>query len=206
MPIIRVSLLEGWSQAQKARIAHDMTQALVGVLGEVSRPFVYAIVEEMQAGAVAFAGNLITAEMNEEALALSRSQLATKVTPERVDAAYAALRSGDAEEVSRYWADDVLWSVPPGGPLAGTRSGLGEFTAYLRKRADPAGGTFHSEGRPALVTGDTTLQLRHDSWVRDDAVHAVDRVHLLHWREGRVVAGREAEFAPTPGGEGAQAD
>ncbi|MDJ0466570.1 tautomerase family protein [Streptomyces sp. H27-C3] len=199
MPIIRVSLLEGWTMEQKAQVTHELTEGLVSVLGEVSRPFIYVVVDEMQAGAVAFAGNVITDEMNQEALALSARQRTTVVNAQRTEQAYAALASGDAEEIAQYWAKDVTWSVPGAHPLAGTKRGLDELRAYEQQRAQLSGGTFSSERLQALIDGDTALVRSRDTAVRADRGArslAVDVLHTLTWCDGRVTAGSEAYAGP----------
>ncbi|MEU0688386.1 tautomerase family protein [Streptomyces uncialis] len=195
MPIIRVSLLEGWTMEQKAQVTHELTEGLAKVLGEVSRPFIYVVVDEMQAGAVSFAGTVITHEMNQEALALSARQHRTAVDTRRTEAAYGALAGQDAEEIARYWAPDVTWSVPGTSPLAGTRRGVAQLLALHHQRARLTGGTFTSERRPAFVDGTTALVRSHDSAVRADAYGhelAVDALHTLVWHDGRITAGSEA--------------
>ncbi|CAL9674958.1 nuclear transport factor 2 family protein [Streptomyces sp. enrichment culture] len=194
MPIIRVSLLEGWTMEQKAQVARELTEGLVSVLGEVSRPFIYVVVDEMQAGAVAFAGNVITDEMNQEALALSARQRRTVVDAQRTEEAYAALAGGDPEEIARYWADDVTWSVPGTHPLAGVRTGVAELRAYHQERDRITGGTFGSERGRALVDGETVVVRSRDTAIRadDGRTLAVEALHTLQWRDGRISAGSEA--------------
>lgn len=195
MPIIRVSLLEGWTMEQKAQVTHELTEGLVSVLGEVSRPFIYVVVDEMQAGAVAFAGKVITHEMNQEALALSARQRQTVVDARRTEQAYAALAGGDAGEIARYWTQDVTWSVPGSHRLAGTKHGLEELRAYHRERAELSGGTFRSERRRALIDGDTAVIRSRETAARVDGDGrdlSVDALHTLVWRDGRVTAGSEA--------------
>ena len=36
-----------------------------------------------------------------------------QITPELVQQAYDALASGDREKIRKYWADDMIWLVPP---------------------------------------------------------------------------------------------
>jgi 4-oxalocrotonate tautomerase family enzyme len=201
MPIIRVSLLEGWTMEQKAQVTHELTEGLVSVLGEVSRPFIYVVVDEMQAGAVAFAGNVITDEMNQEALALSARQRQTVVNAQRTEEAYAALAAGTTEEVARYWADDVTWSVPGAHPLAGTRHGVDELQAYHKERARLTGGTFSSERRRALIDGRTAVVRSRDTAVRaapDRRSLAVEALHSCGATGGSPPAARRTPAVTRP--------
>ncbi|GLV79358.1 tautomerase family protein [Streptomyces hygroscopicus] len=201
MPIIRVSLLEGWTMEQKAQVARELTESLVSVLGEVSRPYIYAVVDEMQAGAVAFGGNVITDEMNREALATSALQHQKAVNARRTEEAYAALASGDRQLIGRYWDDDVTWSVPGSHPLAGVKKGVSELLAFRAFQERLTGGTFRAErGRP-LVDGATVVVRLREAAVRGTGRSlAVDALHTLEWANGRIVSGGEA-FAGTAAAE-----
>lgn len=195
MPIIRVSLLEGWTMEQKAQVTHELTEGLVSVLGEVSRPFIYVVVDEMQAGAVSFAGNVVTHEMNQEALALSARQRRTVVNAQRTEDAYRALEDGDADEIARHWAEDVTWSVPGTHPLAGTRHGVEALIAYRTRRAELTGGTLAAQRHRALIDGRTAVVRSRETAVRDGAEQrslAVDVLHTLVWQDGRIIEGSEA--------------
>ncbi|MGW4984309.1 tautomerase family protein [Streptomyces mirabilis] len=193
MPIIRVSLLEGWTMEQKAQVTQEMTEALVSVLGEVSRPYIYVVVDEMQAGAVAFAGNVITDEMNREALATSARERQKAVNAQRAEEAYAALEGGDREVIAQYWAEDVTWSVAGSHPLAGVKKGVGELLAYRRARAELTGGTFRTERGRALVDGTTVVIRSREMAVRGPGrILEVDTLHTLVWSDGRIASGSEA--------------
>ncbi|WP_052457463.1 MULTISPECIES: tautomerase family protein [unclassified Streptomyces] len=193
MPIIRVSLLEGWTTEQKAEVARELTESLVSVLGEVSRPYIYAVVEEMQAGAVAFGGNVITHEMNLEALATSALQHQKVVNARRTEEAYDALASGNRQLIAGYWDDDVAWSVPGSHPLSGVKKGIGELLAFRVAQERLTGGTFRAERSHPLVDGTTVVVRLREAAVRENGHSlAVDALHTLEWADGRIVSGGEA--------------
>lgn len=151
MPIIKVNLIEGFATlAEKSQITMEMTEALVTVMGEVTRQFTYVSVEDMKPGAVSMGGQLVTEETMRGGLVLSEQELAVKLTASRVKAAYAALDSGDRTAIEQYWDKDLTWSVPGANPLAGTYEG-----------STPSSGTCRAAGTsPAARSG----RRRSRSW------------------------------------------
>ncbi|MCC9312448.1 nuclear transport factor 2 family protein [Kitasatospora sp. RB6PN24] len=203
MPIIRVSLMEGFATAaEKAQITTEMTEALVTVMGEVTRRLTYVTVEDLKLGATSIGGQLVTDEMMRGGIVSSEQELAVKVTVARVRAAYAALDGGDRAAVEQYWDQDVSWSVPGDNPLSGTYRGLDAFLGYVRDRQERTGGSFRSEEEQIMIDGQVSAYLCRNSAIRSESdgsrTLAADLVQLLHWKDGRVVSGREAFF-----GEGA---
>ena len=53
------------------------------------------------------------------------------VTPEHVSKAYAALASGDVDQIKEYWHEDMVWQVPGHNRLSGWYQGLDEFLAFM---------------------------------------------------------------------------
>ncbi|MFJ9521974.1 nuclear transport factor 2 family protein [Kitasatospora sp. NPDC101801] len=199
MPIIRVSLIEGFaSMAEKAQITIEMTDALVAVMGEVARPFVYVTVDDMKPGATSVGGNLLTEEMMRGGIVSSEQELAVKVTPRRVKDAYAALDSGDLATIVQYWDKDLTWSVPGSNALSGRYQGLEAFLKYVAARRELSGGSFRSEEEQIMIDGHLTAYLCRESAIRSDTecscALAADVVQLLHWENGKVVSGQEAFF------------
>ncbi|GGR95433.1 MULTISPECIES: nuclear transport factor 2 family protein [Streptomyces] len=194
MPIIRVSLMEGFaSRAEQAQIAYGMTEALVDVMGDLVRPYVYVTVDDLRAGATAVGGTMLTEVDVRDGIATSDRLLTDRPLPQQIEAAYAALGTGDEEAIAQYWARDLTWSVPSDSPLAGTYEGLDAFLGYLGKRPRP----FSGDARPALIRGSVSLQVRTETAAGDaepDREPALDVIHELTWRDGKVIAGREARF------------
>ncbi|MFD8013778.1 nuclear transport factor 2 family protein [Streptomyces sp. NPDC058955] len=203
MPIIRVSLIEGFaSAAQKAEITTGMTEALVDVMGEVARPFVYVTVDDMKHGATSVGGTILSEEMMRGGIVGTERERAVRLTEQRVADAYEALESGDAERIAEFWDPAVTWSVPGFHTLSGTHKGIEELLAHVARRRELTGGSFRSERERILVGRDTSTEVRRESAARDDESHralAADTVHVLTWEQGKVVAGREAYLGDPAG-------
>ncbi|MFG2823122.1 nuclear transport factor 2 family protein [Kitasatospora sp. NPDC048365] len=205
MPIIRVSLIEGFaSMAEKAQITTEMTDALVAVMGEVARPFIYVTVDDMKPGATSVGGTLLTEEMMRGGIVSSEQELAVKLTPKRVGDAYAALDSGDRAQIEQYWDKDLVWHVPGDNQLAGKYEGLEAFLGYAKSRQEITGGSFRSETEQIMIDGHVSAYLCRNSAHRTgedcSCSLAVDVVQLLHWKDGKVVTGHEAYFGDGPTG------
>ena len=126
-------------------------------------------------------------------------QVNTTITPEHVGAAYAALASGDRAQIEQYWAADMVWQVPGHNRLSGWYYGLDEFLAFMGEvgqlsehsfRMDPVAGQ-------VLVTGEYSADLTRNRGHRagePDKMMDIEVVHVLRWRDGKVVAGKGAIF------------
>ncbi|MFO1371482.1 MAG: hypothetical protein U1F42_03495 [Candidatus Competibacteraceae bacterium] len=53
------------------------------------------------------------------------------ITAEQVAAAYAALATGQREQIAQLWAEDLRWLVPGHNPLSGWKNNLDEFIAFM---------------------------------------------------------------------------
>lgn len=63
MPLINVKLLEGvLTPAQKRDVIHKLTDTMVSIEGENSRPVTWVVVEEVKSGEWGIAGNPLTTE------------------------------------------------------------------------------------------------------------------------------------------------
>jgi 4-oxalocrotonate tautomerase len=63
MPLINVKLLEGvLTPAQKTDVIRKLTDAMVSIEGENSRPVTWVVVEEVKSGEFGIAGNPLTIE------------------------------------------------------------------------------------------------------------------------------------------------
>jgi 4-oxalocrotonate tautomerase len=61
MPLIQVKVIEGvFTEAQKRRIVHDLTDAMVSIEGENMRPVTWVIVEEVKSGDWGVGGKALT--------------------------------------------------------------------------------------------------------------------------------------------------
>ena len=127
----------------------------------------------------------------------------TIVTPELVGRAYQALASGDMEQIKQYWADDINWLVPGNHALAGWYRGLDGFLGFMASVGRLSGNSFNMETVTILTNDEYSADVTHNLGYRANADRDsespydkldIDVIHLLRWRDGKVVEGRGAIF------------
>ena len=121
------------------------------------------------------------------------------VTPEHVLKAYGALASGDVDQIKQFWHEDMVWQVPGHNKLSGWYSGLGEFLAFMGEVGQMSDGSFVMEpiAGQVVVTGDYSADLTRNRGHRDDPPDKtmdIEVVHVLRWKDGKVIAGKGAIF------------
>jgi len=199
MPIIRVSILEGFaSLQQKGEIVQQLSDGLVSVFGEIVRPYIYTLVDEVQPGAWGVQGGvLMTEEMMRSGIGTSNQQRALRLTEERVRQAYEVLASGDRQRIEEYWDRDMTWLVPGHNQISGMKRGLDEFLSFMDKVGYLTDNSFQMSWEKVVIAGDTSADIRHNTGHRagdESRQLAIDVVHILRWREGKVIEGRGAIF------------
>ena len=120
----------------------------------------------------------------------------TELTSERVANAYEALASGDRDKIREFWADDMVWQVPGHNQLSGWYHDLDEFLGFMGQVGALSGNSFNMERISVLVTDDWSADITRNKGTRADSDKAMDIevVHVLRWRDGKVIAGRGAIF------------
>lgn len=208
MPVIRATFIKGFTdRALQEEISRALSDTLLGIMGEVSRPWIYSMVEEVNPGAWYFSsfGDVMP---DESTVASGRAQIeehrAKKLTESKVKAAYAALATGDSDEINRYWDEEMTWLVPGDNPISGLKTGRDDFLAFMAKVNELSDGSFNMESRgifiggdPKVIGGDTSIDLSYNTGHRagDESRRlGIDVAHVLRWRDGRVVEGRGAIF------------
>ena len=119
------------------------------------------------------------------------------VTKERVEAAYAALASGERAAIEEYWDQDMTWLAPGESQVAGTKKGLDEFLSFMQIVGELSGNSFVMEHYGILVSSDQTVDLSHNTGTRAGDPNrklSIDVAHVLRWRDGKVIEGRGAIF------------
>ncbi|MBV9490487.1 MAG: nuclear transport factor 2 family protein [Verrucomicrobia bacterium] len=119
------------------------------------------------------------------------------LTSELVTAAYDALASGSKKRCQQYWADDMVWLVPGHNQLSGIKNGLDEFLAFMQRVGQLSGNSFRMDPIALLITGDYSADITHNVGHRagdESRVLDINVIHLLRWRDGKVVEGRAAIF------------
>jgi uncharacterized protein len=136
-----------------------------------------------QMGAIPAQGNAIEAD----------------VTPEHVMEAYAALGSGDINQIQKYWAEEMVWQVPGHNELSGWYYSRDEFLAFMGKVGEMSDHSFHMDlvAGKVLVTGDYSVDLTRNRGYRKGQPKKtmdIEVAHVLRWRDGKVIAGKGAIF------------
>jgi ketosteroid isomerase-like protein len=118
------------------------------------------------------------------------------LTPDRVTSAYKALATGDKNLIAEFWAEDMVWQVPGHNQLSGWYHSLDEFLGFMGQVGALSGNSFNMETISVLVTEDWSADLTRNKGKRADSDKAMDIevVHVLRWRDGKVIAGRGAIF------------
>ena len=121
------------------------------------------------------------------------------ITPEHVLKAYAALASGDFARIQEYWDQDMVWQVPGHNRLSGWYYGLDEFLGFMGRVGDLSGHSFKMDpiAGQVVVTGEYSADLTRNRGTRaeePDKGMDIEVVHVLRWRNQKVVAGKGAIF------------
>lgn len=124
------------------------------------------------------------------------------VTAEQVEAAYNALATGDRAQIAEHWAEDMRWLVPGNHQLAGWWEGLDGFFDFMSRVGKLSGGSFVMTRSAVMTNEDSSADISHNvgSLVEsntDGDLYGhldIDVVHVLRWRDGKVVEGRGAIF------------
>ena len=127
----------------------------------------------------------------------------TGVTPELVGKAYEALGSGDSDRIAEYWAEDMVWIVPGHNPLSGVYTGRDAFLGFMGEVGKLSNNSFNMTAIAVMVSDEYSADVTHNVGYR--AGHEgsgevpytkldIDVVHVLRWRDGKVIEGRGAIF------------
>jgi ketosteroid isomerase-like protein len=118
------------------------------------------------------------------------------LTADRVKSAYKALATGDKNLIAEFWAEDMAWQVPGHNQLSGWYHDLDEFLGFMGQVGALSGNSFNMETISVIVTEDWSADITRNRGKRADSDKAMDIevVHVLRWRDGKVIAGRGAIF------------
>jgi len=127
----------------------------------------------------------------------------SEVTPELVGKAYAALASGDMAQIEQYWAEDMIWLVPGHNPLSGLYHGRGGFLGFMAEVGRLSAGSFNMESVAVMAGGEYSADVTRNVGYRAGFEGKgtvpytkldINVVHVLRWRDGKVIEGRGAIF------------
>jgi ketosteroid isomerase-like protein len=124
------------------------------------------------------------------------------VTPELVGKAYDALASGDMERIKEYWAEDLNWLVPGHHPLAGWYHGRDAFLGFMGQVGALSANSFNMEPIAVMTSDEYSADVTRNIGYRGGRTDGqqpylkldIDVVHVLRWRDGKVIEGRGAIF------------
>jgi hypothetical protein len=125
------------------------------------------------------------------------SSTTTALSASLVEAAYAALGTGDRATIEKYWHPEVTWQAAGLSGVSRSYSGLDEFIGFLTTMGELSGGSLRMEFLNILVGEGVAVALTHNTATRQgDPLRRLDieEVHFLRWLGGRIVAGRGAMF------------
>jgi len=124
-------------------------------------------------------------------------------TTELVEKAYQALATGDRKQIEQYWAEDMRWMVPGNHQLAGWWEGLDGFFDFMTQVGKLSGGSFVMTRSAILLADGWSADISYNLGTRTNAAEGslspydrleIDVVHVLRWRDGKVIEGRGAIF------------
>jgi uncharacterized protein len=125
------------------------------------------------------------------------------VTPELVREAYAALSSGNIEQIKKYWSEDMNWLVPGHHALSGWYHGRDAFLGFMGNVGKLTANSFNMESIAIMTNDEYSADVTRNIGYRDGWLESgelpygkldIDVVHVLRWRNGQVIEGRGAIF------------
>mgnify|MGYP000871572061 FL=1 len=119
------------------------------------------------------------------------------ITPEQVAAAYAALATGQREQIAQLWAEDMRWLVPGHNPLSGWKNNLDEFIAFMGTVGRLSDSSFRMDSIAVMAADNFSADVTRNTGNRagqPDRRLDIDVIHWLTWRDGKVIEGRGAIF------------
>lgn len=131
------------------------------------------------------------------------TETVTHVTQELVGKAYEALGSGDSDKIAEFWAEDMVWIVPGHNPLSGVYNGRDAFLGFMGEVGKLSNNSFNMTAVAVMVSDEYSADVTHNVGYRaghegtGDVPYTkldIDVVHVLRWRDGKVIEGRGAIF------------
>ncbi len=119
------------------------------------------------------------------------------ITPEQVAAAYAALATGQREQIAQLWAEDMRWLVPGHNPLSGWKNNLDEFIAFMGTVGRLSDNSFRMDSIAVMAADNFSADVTRNTGNRagqPDRRLDIDVIHWLTWRDSKVIEGRGAIF------------
>jgi uncharacterized protein len=119
------------------------------------------------------------------------------ITPQQVADAYAALATGNREQVLRMWAEDMRWLVPGHNPLSGWKNNVDEFMGFMARVGELSENSFRMDTMAVMTADNFSADVTHNTGHRacdPDRRLDIDVIHWMTWRDGKVIEARGAIF------------
>ena len=119
------------------------------------------------------------------------------ITSEQVAAAYAALATGQRDQIAQVWAEDLRWLVPGHNQLSGWKNNLDEFIAFMGTVGRLSDNSFRMDSVAVMAADNFSADVTRNTGYRagqPDRRLDIDVIHWLTWRDGKVIEGRGAIF------------
>ena len=119
------------------------------------------------------------------------------ITAEQVAAAYAALATGQRDQIAQVWAEDMRWLVPGHNQLSGWKNNLDEFIAFMGTVGRLSDNSFRMDSVAVMAADNFSADVTRNTGNRagqPDRRLDIDVIHWLTWRDGKVIEGRGAIF------------
>ncbi|MET7704088.1 MULTISPECIES: nuclear transport factor 2 family protein [unclassified Streptomyces] len=124
-----------------------------------------------------------------------------ELTTDRVQDAFIALASGDRDKMLEYWDENLRFEIPGNHAHAGWHEGLDAFLGFLGTVGKLSAGSYRAENVTIMANAadgysvDVNKNWALRAGAPSDSTSPYDlldvtALHLLRWRDGRVVEGR----------------
>jgi hypothetical protein len=109
--------------------------------------------------------------------------------------AHAAFKAGDQEEISRLFADDIVWTVGGEGPQTGTTVGMQNVMTNFMDILRTTEGTYNAEPMDYLGSDDHAINISHLTAKRPDG-RTIDIMEAVIFkvRDGRLVEAQHIAY------------
>lgn len=119
------------------------------------------------------------------------------ITADQVAAAYAALATGQRDQIAQVWAEDLRWLVPGHNQLSGWKNNLDEFIQFMGTVGRLSDNSFRMDSVAVMAADNFSADVTRNTGNRagqPDRRLDIDVIHWLTWRDGKVIEGRGAIF------------
>ena len=118
------------------------------------------------------------------------------ITPQQVADAYAALATGQRDQVLRLWAEDMRWLVPGHNQLSGWKNNVDEFMGFMARVGELSANSFRMDPVAVMAADNFSADVTRNTGHRagDSRTLDIDVIHWMTWRDGKVIEARGAIF------------